>query len=172
MYFIRPEALLIGEIVKNILEALNKMSPSENKDLVGIESKIEKLESLLRLELKDVCRSVGIWGMGGIGKTTLARALFTKISSQFESVQFKNVREKSEKFGLICLGEELLSAILEDRWAILESTFTKSRFHNKKVLIVFDDVTCSEQIEKLIGDLECLGLGSRVIITGRDSTLR
>ncbi|XP_031263463.1 protein SUPPRESSOR OF npr1-1, CONSTITUTIVE 1-like [Pistacia vera] len=161
---IRREAVLIGEIVKNILEELNKMSPSENKDLIGIESKIEKLESLLCLELKDVCRSVGIWGMGGIGKTALACALFTKISSQFESVHFQNVGEKSEK----CLGEELLSAILEDRWAVLESTFTKSRFHNKKVLIVFDDVTCSEQIEKLIRDLECLGPGSRVIITGRD----
>ncbi|XP_031263466.1 TMV resistance protein N-like [Pistacia vera] len=165
---IRREAVLIGEIVKKILEELNKMSPSENKDLVGIKSKIEKLELLLRLELKDVCRSVGIWGMGGIGKTTLAHALFTKISSQFESVHFQNIRENLEKFGLIHLGQELLSAILEDRWAVLESTFTKSRFHNKKVLIVFDDVTCSQQIEKLIGDLECLGPGSRVIITGRD----
>ncbi|XP_031280190.1 disease resistance-like protein DSC1 [Pistacia vera] len=165
---IRSEAVLIREIVNKILKELNKMSPSENKDLVGIESKIEKLESLLRLELKDVCRSVGIWGMGGIGKTTLARALFTKISSQFESVLFQDVKDKSEKIGSICLGEELLSAILEDRWAVLESTFTKSRFHNKKVLIVFDDVICSEQIQKLIGDIKCLGPGSRVIITGRD----
>ncbi|XP_031263844.1 TMV resistance protein N-like [Pistacia vera] len=73
-----------------------------------------------------------------------------------------------EKFGLIHLSQELPFAILEDKWAILESTFTKSRFHNKKAFIVFDDVTCLEQIEKLIGYLECLGPGSQVIITVRD----
>ncbi|RVW74533.1 Disease resistance-like protein DSC1 [Vitis vinifera] len=41
----------------------------------------------LRLESDDV-GMIGIWGMGGIGKTTLARALYNEISRQFEAHSF------------------------------------------------------------------------------------
>ncbi|XP_031287428.1 disease resistance-like protein DSC1 [Pistacia vera] len=165
----RTEAALIEEIVKSILERLNHLSQIDNTGLVGIQSRIKKIESLLCIESEDVFRSVGLWGMGGIGKTTLADAVFKKLSSDFESVYFQsNVREESEKFGLVRLSKELVSAILGDQSAILESALSKIWLHNKKVFIVFDDVTCSSQIEKLIGGLECFGSGSRIIITARD----
>ncbi|XP_031269448.1 disease resistance-like protein DSC1 [Pistacia vera] len=166
---IRSDAELIENIVQEILEKLNKVSPSEYKDFVGIESKIQELELLVRLKLKDVSRSVGIWGVSGIGKTTLARAVFSRISSQFEIVYFQgNVREESERVGLNHSGKKLIPAIVKDRWAVSEPTFTISRFRNKKILIVFDEVPCLEQIEKLIGHLECFGCGSRIIVTARD----
>ena len=50
--------------------------------MVGIESRVKKLESCLAIGLNDV-RIIGVWGMGGIGKTTLVRVVFSMISSKF-----------------------------------------------------------------------------------------
>ncbi|KDO37431.1 hypothetical protein CISIN_1g008394mg [Citrus sinensis] len=64
--------------------------------MVGVESIVEEIESLLAVESKDVY-CLGIWGIGGIGKTTIARAIFDKISSDFEGSCFlENVREESQ----------------------------------------------------------------------------
>nr|XP_048322653.1 disease resistance protein Roq1-like [Ziziphus jujuba var. spinosa] len=80
----KPESKLIEGIVKDILKKLNyKLSISEVKGLVGIEERIKKIKSLLRMDSPDV-RVVGIWGMGGIGNTTLAGAVLNQLSYQFE----------------------------------------------------------------------------------------
>ncbi|KAL5778565.1 hypothetical protein ACOSQ2_009302 [Xanthoceras sorbifolium] len=165
----RPESVLIETIVKDVLRRLNDLSSSDSSNLVGIDSRIQEIESLMCIGSKDVC-SIGLWGIGGIGKTTLAGAVFGKISCQFEGSYFiHNVREESERSGgLNYLQRELLSTILGDRSARLGNTFTKNRFRRKKLLIVFDDVTSFRQIESLIGDLDCFGSGSRIIITTRD----
>ena len=55
--------------------------------LVGINSRAEKLKSLLAKEPNDV-RIIGIWGMGGMGKTILARVIYGMISNQFEACCF------------------------------------------------------------------------------------
>jgi polynucleotide 5'-kinase involved in rRNA processing len=62
---------------------LGYKSSSLPKDLVGMDSHIEELEKLLVLTSVDDVRVVGICGMGGIGKTTLATTLYNKISHQF-----------------------------------------------------------------------------------------
>ena len=59
-----------------------------SKDLVGMDSPIQELESHLLLNSFDDVRAIGICGMGGIGKTTLATSLYTKVSNQFDACCF------------------------------------------------------------------------------------
>ena len=160
--------MLVEAIVQDVLKRLNDLSSSDTSNLVGIDSRIQEIESLLRIGSNNVC-SVGLWGIGGIGKTTLAGAVFDKISFQFEASCFiHNVREESDQCGgLNRLRRELLS-ILGDGNVKIGSTFTKNRLHRKKVLIVFDDVTSFRQIESLIGGLGGFGSGSQILITTRD----
>ncbi|KAL5732596.1 hypothetical protein ACOSP7_031955 [Xanthoceras sorbifolium] len=91
------------------------MSSNDNNDLIGIDSMVIEIESLLCIGSNDV-RSVGIWGILGIGKTILAAAVFDKISCQFEGSFFiHDVREELEQSGgLNRLRRELYYVILGD----------------------------------------------------------
>ncbi|XP_031284343.1 disease resistance-like protein DSC1 [Pistacia vera] len=166
---VRSESILVDRITEQTLNRLKAMSSVDNeKNLIGIAMKIQEIKSLLSDGPKEA-RKVGIWGMGGIGKTTLAYAVFNDISGQFEASCFiENVREASEKGELSRLRKKLIFTILEDKHLNIRLTSTKERLGRKRVLIVFDDVTDLKQINKLIGDLEYVGVGSRIIITTRD----
>ncbi|XP_027346627.1 TMV resistance protein N-like [Abrus precatorius] len=171
----RTESQFIKEIVGDVLQKLTPKYPNQLKGLVGIENHYIEIESLLKMGSSEV-RILGIWGMGGIGKTTLATALYDKFSNEFEGGCFlADVREELDKFGFKALYNKLYSELLEnDNYCFdipfLVPHFVKSRLGRKKVLIVLDDVATSEQLENLI-DCDSLGPGSRVIVTTRNKQI-
>ncbi|KAL0006614.1 hypothetical protein SO802_008116 [Lithocarpus litseifolius] len=165
-----------SELVKKIVEViLNSEKPSNVAimQLVGINSRIEALTKLLDIESNDV-RMVRITGLGGIGKTTIAKAIYNGFSNHFKAKSFlENVREWSKTDqGIIHLQETLLKGISEDKNlrvnSIYEGTTRINKiFRLKKVLIILDDVDNVDQIETLLGQCECFAFGSRIILTTR-----
>ncbi|XP_048421843.1 disease resistance protein Roq1-like [Pyrus x bretschneideri] len=163
------EADLIQKVVNHIWTQLCRESSYDLKGFVGIEGHIKKIESLLSIHSPDGCITVGIWGMGGIGKTTLAEIVFHRLSSKFDaSCFFGNVREREQKDGLEELQKTLVKEILKEESSSIGSTYVRERLSRTKVLIVLDDVSDSMQLECLAGDHLLYGTGSRIIITSRD----
>ena len=117
---------------------------------------------------------IGIWGMGGSGKTTLARVVYEILRDHFEGSSFiANAREYSKKLDLLQLQQLLLADILEERNIEIRSVYhgvdmIKRRLCHKKVLIVLDDVNKLDQLENLAGGHDWFGPGSLIIITTRD----
>ncbi|KAK9199806.1 hypothetical protein WN944_014999 [Citrus x changshan-huyou] len=143
----RPDAKLVKEITADILEKLEKLSAaiSDSDGLIGLESRVEQVKSLLAIGLPDV-RLVGIWGMGGIGKTTIAGVVFNQFSQKFEEKYFMaNVREESEKCGgLVHLRNQVLSKVLGENFDIGTPKipqYIRDRLQRMKVFIVLDDVS-------------------------------
>ncbi|XP_048231272.1 disease resistance-like protein DSC1 [Ricinus communis] len=173
----RRESELVDKIVNDVWKRVKQVSPIVSDFLVGVDLQIERIKSLLLVGLSDV-RVLGIWGMGSIGKTTLAGAVFKQIAFQFEGCCFlSNIGKESQKCGgLTRLGEELLSKVLKEREVKLNtpdirSSHFKEMLRHNRVLIVLDDVNNIEQLEYFAGDPCWFGSGSRVFVTSRDKQL-
>ncbi|CAH8331420.1 unnamed protein product [Eruca vesicaria subsp. sativa] len=169
------EALMIEEIVEGISNQLFVMQPVDFSDLVGMDYHMERLKPLLRIESEDEVRMIGIWGMGGIGKTTIARSLFNRFSRVFPARCFlENVSKIYRKRGVSYLRGKFLSTTLclsENSSVELGHQEIKARFWNRKVFVVLDNVDDIKQVHALAKDSGWFGPGSRIIITTRDKGL-
>ncbi|KAE8702150.1 hypothetical protein F3Y22_tig00110500pilonHSYRG00156 [Hibiscus syriacus] len=166
--FDRPDTEYIKDVVQYILKILDRKSRSIYDDLVGMD---DQKEMILRLIEQKDSRVLGLWGMGGIGKTTLADVVYNEISSEFQSRCFlQNVREEIEIKGMKYVRNELLSKLLDDKIDIdtpsIGSPLTQKRLKNKRVFVVLDDVNDLDLMD-LMG-VKYFGEGSKIIVTSRD----
>ncbi|XP_030533257.2 disease resistance protein L6-like isoform X2 [Rhodamnia argentea] len=168
-----------GELIKLVVEEVLKKLKTKHRlvtgHLVGIDDRVAAVGKLLDLNSGGV-RLINIYGMGGIGKTTLAKVVFNKISSHFGKCCcfLEDVRAKSSRTdGLVELQKKLLSEISHPAGirSIDEIDYGMKRIgealSNKKVLIVLDDVDNNKQVEYLVGN-GTLYSGSRILITTRN----
>ncbi|AET01612.2 disease resistance protein (TIR-NBS-LRR class) [Medicago truncatula] len=157
----KDESNLIHKIVNDVLQKLQLRYPNELEGVVRDEKNCECVESLLKS-----VQILGIWGMGGMGKTTIAKVLFAKHFAQYDQVCFANAKEYSVS--------KLFSELLKEEFSpsdVVISTFHMRRLRSTKVLIVLDNVDSLDQFEYLCRDYGKLHKDSRLIITTRDRQL-
>lgn len=168
----------IGKIIAKISNELNQAYLTATPYIVGIESRVRELNMYLDRYAGDVCM-VGIWGIGGIGKTTIAQEIYKRLKCEFQvSCFLKNVRSRAQQSnGLIDLQEEFLSSIQENHGNkkvtdVVEGTsFIRDNIKGKRVLVVLDDVDDLNQLDKLGIEKDNFHAGSKIIIATRHKKL-
>ena len=108
----RHEAKFIQEIIKDVLNKLDPKYLYVPEHLIGMDRLARNIFYFLSTATDDV-RIVGIHGMPGIGKTTIAKVLFNQLYYGFEGSCFlSNINETSRQFnGLAFLQKQLLHDI-------------------------------------------------------------
>ncbi|KAI3682280.1 hypothetical protein L2E82_49986 [Cichorium intybus] len=171
------ESKFITDIVNDVRKKLDyKVLYIEDK-LVGIEDRVAEIESWLQDPSPDAVILL-IDGMGGIGKSTIAKCIFNLNCRNYDGSCFlAKINETSNQpHGLVRLQSQLLSTILKSRteetvWDVDEGTNKViNAISNKKVLLILDDVATSKQLDALLGPKR-FHPGSKVIITTRNTRL-
>ncbi|CAN1255546.1 Disease resistance protein RUN1 [Linum perenne] len=178
---IKIESELIIEIVQDVQKQLIDMSSIiKSANLVGMGSRILEVERLLAMDVLEDTRIIGLWGMGGVGKSTLAKACYGRITLLNKGIKQLFVRNISEICGKHQGVEEvvrkLYSKLLDENnidYEDLDITYRRERLSRMRVFVVLDNVETLLQLEQLgLGDVSNLtktfATGSRIVVTTRN----
>ncbi|KAK2977673.1 hypothetical protein RJ640_029385 [Escallonia rubra] len=171
------ESKFIQKIVEVVGDKMKRTVLNDAPHLIGLDLRAKDINSWLRDESNDV-GIVAICGIGGIGKTTIAKHLYNLNFERFKGSSFlASVREVSKQpDGLVRLQRQLLSDILKGKKEKIHNVDQgivriKEALRRIKVLVVLDDVDQVEQLDAVLGMRDWLYPGSKIIITTRRKQL-
>ncbi|XP_023763358.1 disease resistance protein RUN1 [Lactuca sativa] len=174
----RRETVFIEELVKEISSRLELHTRTKIPHLIGMDMSILSISSWLKGGSSKSAEILTIWGMAGIGKTTLAKYIYRLHCHEFERSSFVEEIERKcaeQTYVLLDLQKQLLGDILRKRMIeehdvdACTSKIEKALF-NKPTLVVLDGVDNSEQVDVLIGT-KGFHPGSKIILTTKDGPL-
>ncbi|XP_022738742.1 putative disease resistance protein At1g50180 [Durio zibethinus] len=169
----------IGEGISTARERLRKQRRSsprgEEKDIVGLDEDIAKLVTQL-VQTEDQWHAISIVGMGGIGKTTLAKKVYNHddIQARFPTRAWVYVSQEFSTRDILqaiikqvaTTGRKLESLREEELEEVLYDHLRKKRY-----LVVLDDVWSIEAWNSLSEAFPDRSNGSRVMLTTRNRSI-
>ncbi|CAI0468884.1 unnamed protein product [Linum tenue] len=167
------QGVVINEVLSKIELHLRRIYRLVTDELVGIDTHVEEVVKLLNLGSNNP-KVIGIHGMGGIGKTTLSKAVYNKISAQFDRCCFlEGVKETlTRNDGVISLQNKIISSILRQDYQVENMSeginVIKERVCKHKLILVLDDVDDKFEFDQILGKLRDFSLESRFIFTTRN----
>ncbi|KAM7522821.1 hypothetical protein LguiA_012723 [Lonicera macranthoides] len=171
------EGQLVKKVLQDVMLGLEKNYTQLPGNLVGLDDHIKAMKELLNVNSNGI-RVVGIHGIGGLGKTTIAKVIYNQLCEGFERCCFiEDVRANSNgQNGIVELQTHLLCKIRKKEVGKINNVDEgikqiEEAVGKKKVIIVLDDVDDKYQFDKLIGKCNLFGAGSRIIVTTRNKGL-
>ncbi|KAM0031128.1 putative P-loop containing nucleoside triphosphate hydrolase, leucine-rich repeat domain superfamily [Helianthus debilis subsp. tardiflorus] len=167
------ETNTLKKIVETIYQKLDRKEVHLPLNIIGMETRYKEINSWLD---KTNYAFLAIYGMGGSGKTTLAKYIYGSNQKSFENVSFiENIGSRSEKpNGLLKLQEHLLKDILRGKKRKIPGVsrgtcMIKEALQMRRALIVLDDIVEHSQLVTLLGTGK-INEESKIIITTRENT--
>jgi ribosomal protein S24E len=167
----RDEAKLKTAIVRTVRDHLRASQlPPDAPYQVGLKEISKKLIKTLNKMEKNV-GILSLVGMGGIGKTTLAKELYRNFEKD-DTFEKKSILMNVKESAILDLQKQLAHDLFkEDVRSVGEFNECRNRGMAHKVLIVIDDIDQQGQFDEVIPNINTLRLSSRIIITSRDSNV-
>ncbi|KAL8262618.1 hypothetical protein R6Q59_023967 [Mikania micrantha] len=150
----RKETEFIQEVVAEIHRRLPVPLRNTLPPLIGMDREIESISSWLTDGSSNTVDILTVVGVGGIGKTSLAKYVFNLHSNRFQKSSF-------------------IEGINKFQPQVHDVSVYASKIKNAlahKVLLVLDDVDCLDQLDALLGN-KAFHQGSKIIITTKDASL-
>ncbi|GLJ33276.1 hypothetical protein SUGI_0669470 [Cryptomeria japonica] len=169
------EQRLLKDIVNRVLKEIKNVPFEVAKHPIGLEEAVKDFETttLQSAERHHTVQIVGIWGMGGSGKTTLSKQIYNnKYAIMDKSSFLLDVRDAASRSKLHKKQKKILEDLglqgvsienIEEGKMILSS-----RLQSIRVLIVLDDIDTVDQLDALVPKRDSLGWGSLIVVTSRE----
>ncbi|CAI0393496.1 unnamed protein product [Linum tenue] len=167
------QGAIADEVFENIWSHLSNNYELMTDELVGIDGHLNAVVERIDLNSKAVT-TVGIHGLGGIGKTTVATVVYNKVCAHFDRHCFvEDVRETlQQRDGIVAVQNKILSGTVGKASLVSNVSegihMIRDRVSHYKVLIVLDDVDDKFKFDGIFGKSENFASGSRFIITSRN----
>ncbi|CAL4990805.1 unnamed protein product [Urochloa decumbens] len=173
----------VDEIVSKQVEKTSTVDPrlgamlKEVTQLIGINKSRDDIISMLQVD-ENIMKMVSIVGVGGLGKTTLAKASYDELQSLYECTAFVSVGRNPD---FVKIFKDILFCLDETKYKDIHNTgrgvdmlirelhqFLQNKRGTGRYFIVIDDVWEVASWKTIKLALDRRNNGSRVIITTRN----